>query len=148
MHFKTIPLSLQAANAWVELQHRHHHAVHRDKFRFGIVDDTEQLVGVVQVGRPVARGYDDGCTVEVVRLCTNGTKNACSFGYATACKIAKLLGYEKVVTYILDEETGTSLRASGFTLDHYTAGGQWDTPSRRRNPSVCPQPKCCYIKYL
>lgn len=54
---KAVPLELKEANAFVEKLHRHHAPVHRDKFRFGAVDDNGKLVGVVQLGRPVGRGY-------------------------------------------------------------------------------------------
>ena len=76
---KAIPLELKEANAYVEKHHRHHAPVHRDKYRVGCIDDNGNLIGVVQVGRPVSRSMDDGKTLEVVRLCTNGELNVCSF---------------------------------------------------------------------
>ena len=59
---------------------------------------------------PVSRYLDDGHTLEVNRLCTDGTKNACSFLYAAAWRAARAMGYRKIVTYILDTESGASLR--------------------------------------
>lgn len=94
MRIHAIPLELSAANEFVAKLHRHHAPVYRDKFRIGAVVDGK-LVGVVQVGRPVSRNLDDGKTVEVVRLCTDGTKDVCSFLYAKAARIAKEMGYEK-----------------------------------------------------
>lgn len=82
------PLELSAANEFVATLHRHHDPVHRDKFRIGASQDG-RLVGVCQVGRPVSRMLDDGKTVEVVRLCTDGTKDVCSFLYSRAARIAK-----------------------------------------------------------
>ena len=90
--FKTVPLELKVANEYVAMLHRHHDPVYRDKFRFGASLDGK-LVGVIQVGRPVSRNLDDGKTLEVVRLCTDGTKDVCSFLYSKAARIAKEMGY-------------------------------------------------------
>lgn len=128
---KAVPLELKDANAFVEKLHRHHPPVHRDKFRIGC-EDCGELVGVVQLARPVARGLDDGKTIEVVRLCTNGTPNICSFLYGKAARVAREMGYTRIVTYILDSEAGTSLKASGWRLDGITDAKSWDTPSRPR----------------
>lgn len=127
-----IPLELKDANAYVEKNHRHHKPVHRDKFRIGCVHNGN-LVGVAQVGRPVNRVLDDGKTVEVVRLCTDGTKNVCSFLYSKCARIAKEMGYQKIITYILESEDGSSLVASGWHKEADVVGRSWDTPSRRRN---------------
>ena len=111
---KAIPLELKEANLFVESLHRHHAPVHRDKFRFGCVNDEEKLCGVIQLARPISRFLDDGKTIEVVRRCTDGTFNACSFLYSRAARIAKEMGYKRIITYILQSELGTSLKASAF----------------------------------
>lgn len=127
-----IPISLKAANAFVEELHRHHKASRGHKFSIGVADDDDVLRGVVIVGRPVARGRDDGLTAEVTRLCTDGTPNACSMLYAAAWRAAKAMGYLRIGTYILASEDGTSLRAAGWREMHSVTGRSWDTPSRRR----------------
>lgn len=135
-HLKAVPLDLKTANAFVDQLHRHHDPVHRDKYRLGAERDG-QLVGIVQVGRPVSRVLDDGKTVEVVRLCSDGSRNVCSFLYAKAAKIAQELGYEKIITYILHSEPGTSLKAAGwFCEEEQCGGGSWDCPSRRRTTTA------------
>ena len=58
------PIDFKSANAFVEKLHRHHGPVVRVKFSIGAVDDSGELRGVVMVGRPVARGLDDGWTVD------------------------------------------------------------------------------------
>lgn len=78
-----IPMTLREANAFVEQHHRHHKPVVGHKFSIG-VSDGEKVVGVAIVGRPVGRFLDDGWTLEVTRLCTDGTHNACSMLYAAA----------------------------------------------------------------
>ena len=126
------PLTQKQANAFVDALHRHHKPQWGDKYRIGASVDGK-LIGVVQVGRPVSRVLDDGETVEVTRLCTDGTKNACTFLYSAAARVARELGYKKIITYILDTEPGTSLRAAGWVKETDAAGGQgWNCPSRPR----------------
>lgn len=144
---KAIPLELKVANDYVSKLHRHHDPVYRDKFRLGATLNGD-LVGVIQVGRPVSRMLDDGKTVEVVRLCTDGTYNACSFLYSKAARIAKEMGYEKIITYILCTESGTSLKASGWIEETTTNGGSWSRPSRPRSTTAPTVPKKRYAKYL
>lgn len=147
MRILAIPLELSAANEFVAKLHRHHAPVYRDKFRVGAVVDGK-LVGVVQVGRPVSRNLDDGKTVEVVRLCTDGTKDVCSFLYAKAARIAKEMGYEKIITYILESENGVSLKAAGWEQESTTKGGEWNRKNRPRNTTAPTVPKKRYGKNL
>ena len=129
---KAIPIELKEANAYVESLHRHHAPVHRDKFRFACEVNGE-IHGVIQCARPVSRCLDDGKTIEVVRCCTDGYPNACSFLYSRAARIAKEMGYTKIITYILQSEIGTSLKASGWKQEAENVGGiDWNTPSRPR----------------
>lgn len=141
------PIELRDANAFVDSLHRHHDPVHRDKFRVAASCDG-RIVGVCQVARPVARGNDDGHTVEVVRLCTDGTKNACSFLYARAARAAEALRYRKIITYILESEDGASLRAAGWHHEADTKGGNWSCPSRPRNTAAPTCPKQRWAKKL
>ena len=145
--FEAVPLELKQANAFVGELHRHHQPVHRDKFRVGCSVDGV-LCGVVQVGRPVSRNLDNGKTLEVVRLCSDGTENVCSFLYAKAARIAKELGYEKIITYILESESGTSLLAAGWFYEGTTSGGDWSRPSRPRNTTAPTVPKKRFCKIL
>src|SRR4249920_3671155 len=103
-----IPMVLDEANAFVEQHHRHHQPVPGAKFCIGVARD-DVVVGVAIVGRPVARMLDNGWTLEVNRVCTDGTKNACSMLYAASWRAAKALGYRKLITYTLPEEGGESL---------------------------------------
>lgn len=134
-HLKAVPIELKQANAFVDKLHRHHDSVYRDKFRIGCEMDGK-LVGIVQIARPVSRMLDDGKTCEVVRLCTDGTKNVCSFLYSRAARIAKEMGYNKIITYILDSENGVSLIASGWHKEADTKGQNWSRPSRPRSTTA------------
>ena len=63
-------------------------------------------------------------TLEVTRLCTDGTKNACSFLYGKAARAAFALGYRRIGTYTLPDEGGASLRAAGWKLIGERGGGR------------------------
>lgn len=113
--------TLREANLYVEQHHRHHDRVIGHKWSLAAYKDG-RLCGVVIVGRPTGRRLDDGETLEVTRLCTDGTRNACSFLYAAAARRAKREGYSKIITFILQSEPGTSLRAAGWTMEAAKAG--------------------------
>jgi hypothetical protein len=125
------PINFDEANAFVEKYHRHHKPVVGCKFCVAVSSDGE-VCGVALVGRPVARNLDDGWTLEVNRVCTDGTQNACSMLYGAAWRAAKALGYKKLITYTLEEEGGASLRASNWKLIGMRGGGNWNVPSRPR----------------
>lgn len=141
------PIELRDANDFVGRLHRHHDPVLRDKCRVAAYDG-DKLVGVVQLARPVSRMLDDGQTIEVVRLCTDGTHNACSFLYGRAARTARELGYSKIITYILASENGASLRASGWHKEADTKGGRWDCPSRPRQTTAPMTKKQRWAKWL
>lgn len=126
-----VPMTLEEGNAFVRRHHRHHKAVAGYKFALGAAEG-ETVVGVALVGRPVARRLDDGWTLEVNRLCTDGTKNACSFLYAASWRATRALGYRSLITFTLPEEGGASLRAAGWRLVGSTPGRSWSVPSRPR----------------
>lgn len=128
------PIGLRAANAFVAARHRHHGPTRGHKFSVSVADAQGQIRGVAIAGRPVARRLDDGAHLEVLRVCTDGTPNACSMLYGAVRRAAKAMGYrsEHIITYTLEGEDGASLRAAGWQLDGRTDGGSWDRPSRSR----------------
>lgn len=92
-----------------------------------------QVVGVAIAGRPVARLLNDGATIEVTRVTTDGHRNACSFLHGRIHRAARALGYRRCYTYTLASEDGASLRASGYTLDAtLPARASWDGGARHR----------------
>ena len=128
-------------------QHRHHKPVVGHKFSIGCGADGE-LAGVVIAGRPVSRYLDDGRTLEVTRLCTNGTRNACSMLYAAAARAAAAMGYDRIITYTLDTETGASLRASGWTCQGQAGGLRWTGKLKPEEDRYPAQMKLRYEKIL
>lgn len=132
MTLQLVPVTFRAANAFVAEKHRHHKPVVGMKFCLRVAEN-EETRGVAIVGRPVARRLDDGFTLEVNRLCTDGAQNACSMLYGAARRTAKAMGYKRIITYTLPEEGGASLRASGWTLVGERGGGNWNVASRPRS---------------
>lgn len=125
------PISFSEACEFVRKYHRHHKAP--VGWMFGCaVNDGEKVVGVVMVGRPVARGLDNGYTLEITRCCTDGTEHAASKLYAAAWRAGRALGYRRMVTYTLITEPGTSLQAAGWKYLYTTEGGSWNCPNRPR----------------
>ena len=122
---KIVHLELAEANKLVETLHRHHKPAVGHRFSIGVMNDNV-LCGAAIIGRPVSREINYKEVVEVTRLVTDGTKNACSILYAAAARAARELGYRRIQTYILGTELGTSLRAAGWTFDVITSGGNWN----------------------
>lgn len=134
-----VHVELEEANAFVETHHRHSDPVTGHKFSIGVRDETGGvrdetggLRGVAIVGRPVARMRQDGQTVEILRVATDGCHNACSALYGACLRAAFALGYARVGTYTLKSESGVSLKACGWKIVGEVKGREWDTPSRRR----------------
>jgi len=112
-HLKIVPLSWCAACTFIKQYHRHHKPPRGQKLAIG-VQNGHGLCGVATMGRPNARAYDDGTMAEVTRTCTDGTKNANSCLYGATRSIAKAMGYQCLITYIQEGESGVSLRAAGW----------------------------------
>lgn len=142
-----VTVTLARANEYVGQHHRHHRPVVGHKFSIGCEVDGE-LRGVCIVGRPVARGHDDGTRLEVTRLCTDGAANACSFLYGAAARAAKALGYATIGTYVLASECGVSLRAAGWRRVRETKGGSWSCRARRRCDNHPTEPKVYWEREL
>lgn len=113
---RVTPIRHAEANEYVRRLHRHNRPTLGAIFCVAVSDDSG-VRGVAIVGRPVARMLDDGATVEVLRVCTDGARNACSMLYGAARRVARGLGYSRIVTYTLPDEGGASLRAAGFRCD-------------------------------
>lgn len=151
-----VPLELSDANAFVGVHHRHHEEVVGHKFSIGAVHAGE-IVGVVIVGRPVARELQDGWTLEVTRLATDGAERAivdhrgrthmlgvCSFLYGAAARATFALGYRRLGTYILASEPGTTLVAAGWRMVGEVRGRSWNAKSR---PRVDKHPTLDKVRY-
>lgn len=127
-----VPVKQDEAKAFVERVHRHHPAPTGSVFQVAVADEAGAIRGVAMVGRPVARNWDDGWTLEVNRTATDGCSNACSALYAAAWRAARALGWRRLITYTLASESGASLRAAGWTVIGERPGRSWRDSSRSR----------------
>ena len=134
------PITLAEANEFIRMHHRNHKPVVGHKFSIAVSDD-EEVVGVAIIGRPISRHLDNGWTLEVNRVATDGSRNACSMLYGAAWRAAKAMGYRKLITYTLPSEGGASLRASNWKCVGETSGGNWNNKSRPRVDSDHQQAK-------
>jgi hypothetical protein len=131
---RLVPISLKQANEHVAAWHRHNEPVVQCIFRVGVADADGVLRAVAIVENPKARGNADGDTVEVTRLASDGTRNACSMLYGACARAAFALGYRKVITYIQGDEPGSSVKAAGYRLvAERPARNGWSAPSRPRD---------------
>lgn len=122
MRYFALPLELSEANALVAKWHRHHKPSQGHRFSLGVIDANGTLHGAAIIGRPVARlAGSPRDVLEVVRLVTDGTENCCSILYAAAARAGLAMGYRRIQTYVLNSESGTSLRAAGW-IDEGAAG--------------------------
>ena len=135
MNYKELelqPISTKEAYLFISRYHRHHKPPQGCKFAVA-VSSSNEIVGVATIGRPVARMLDDGWTLEVTRVCTiDGYKNAASMLYAAAWRASRAMGYRRLISYILKEEYGTSLKAAGYREVGLAGGGTWNRKNRVR----------------
>jgi hypothetical protein len=147
------PITLKHACAFVAEHHRHHRPPQGAKFALAawhanLGEATERLVGVAIIGRPVSRVLDDGLTAEVTRVATDGTRNVNSFLYGAAKRAAQAMGYRRVITYTLPEESGASLRAVGWVGFAGVGGGTWHRSQRPRTTTSPIQQKIRWDTYV
>lgn len=134
MSLRLVPVDWQTARGFCLSWHRHHKPPPGHKFCVGVATNNDVLVGVAIVGRPVAKAYDDGLTLEVNRTITDGHKNVNSMLYGATARAAFALGYRRLITYTQDGESGSSLTAAGWrVVAHRPPRSGWTTPSRPRD---------------
>ena len=131
MSLELVPVSISDAREYVRQLHRHHPPPVSGKFAVAVARDGE-VVGVAIAGRPVSRMLDDGWTLEVTRVATDGTRNACSMLYGACRRAGQAMGYKRFVTYTLPEEGGASLRGAGWVPYGEAGGGSWSREDRPR----------------
>jgi hypothetical protein len=127
---KVVPITLAEANEYVVALHRHNGRLPGAKFAVGAVDGDGLVCGVAIAGIPKARLLADGGTLEVSRVCTDGSRNVCSMLYGACLRAAKAMGFYRAITYTLEVEAGASLRASGWTRVSESSGGGWKRPNQ------------------
>lgn len=134
---QVVPLTLPKANKCVELWHRHHAPIPGGFmwYAVGAVAD-KKLVGAAIAGRPTNRNNDDRQTVEVLRIATDGTPNACSVLLGACARAARAIGAARILTYTLTAESGASLRGAGWVMECANTGKSWWGHAGSRTPAV------------
>ncbi|MGA4995932.1 XF1762 family protein [Nonomuraea bangladeshensis] len=151
-----VPVNFRQACDFITTWHRHLRPPRGHVFSVGVADvATRTLHGVAIVGRPVARHYDDGHTLEITRSATDGTPNAASMLFGRARRVTYALGFDRLITYnhatihgplcagpcphgscdaVRLGETGSSLRGAGWRIiAQRPPHAGWDRPSRPRH---------------
>ena len=127
-----IPIKQRDARAFINAHHRHNKAPRGSVFQIGL-EKEGKLIGCIMVGRPVARRLDNGRTLEVNRTCIEGYhKNACSMLLGADVRAARALGWEKIITYTLPNESGSSLKGAGWKLEGDSGIGNWNSREDRQ----------------
>lgn len=130
------PVNQKRAKKFIKKHHRHFPAPAGSVFQIGLQDEDD-LIGVIMVGRPVSRRLDDGLTLEINRTCVlDGKKNACSKLMSAAARAAKALGYHRIITYTLECESGRSLHAAGFVPEAKVKGAYWNRTKEPEQQSL------------
>ena len=141
------PITFRQACSFINEHHRHHKSTVGCKFSIGLFEN-EEMIGCAVCGRPVARRFDDGLTCEINRLCVlENYPNACSMLYGACARIAKEMGYYKIITYILESENGASLKASNFICEGKAGGTHW-TGVRNKGQDIPAEMKTRWSHYL
>jgi hypothetical protein len=131
-----VPISIRDANTYVDEHHRHLGSLRVGASFALAISDGEKVRGVAIIGRPAARRLDNGFTLEVRRCCTDGLKNACSMLYGAAWRVAREMGYRRLITYTRITEPGTSLKAAGWKCLGERKGNTWNMPGRPRQDTA------------
>ena len=131
---RLVPITLADARRFIAQHHRHNDPPVGHKVSVGLEDEDGKLIGVGILSRPTARMSDDGRTAEVIRVAViEGNRNANSMLYGALTRAAWALGYDRLITYTLPEESGSSLKASGWTRDGVIDKPAWQHTSGPRS---------------
>ena len=140
------PITYQQVRQFIIQYHQHHGPPQSCKFCVGAFVGGK-MVACAVCGRPASRMLDNGETCEISRLCSDGTLNACSFLYEACCRIAKAMGYKRMITHMLISENGASLGVNILLNDGIAGGINW-TGSRDRGQKWPAEMKNQWVKYL
>lgn len=139
-------VGIETAREGVARVHRHLDPPPRALVAFEVIADGWP-VGWATVGRPVSRVLQARGWVEVTRVATDGTRNACSMLYGAAARWAWAEG-RPVLTYTLPVEGGASLRGAGWVTRGVTRErnpADWSSRPRRHSVAFAGAPKVRWV---
>lgn len=132
MSLELEPIQFGPACGFIDANHRHRRAPTGHRFSLACLD-AGRLCAVMTVGNANGFGFKPADFVlEVTRVASDGTPNACSILYGAAARARRALYYRRIVTYTLASECGASLRAAGWVITGKVRAQSWDRPSRAR----------------
>ena len=108
-----VPVTQKEAHAFADRRYKQQKRIKGYQFSVGCTDG-DRMVGVANVARPASRYMDDGWTLEMTGVCTDGSEDVRLMLYAAAWRAARALGYRKLITYVMDTEPGTGLKMAGW----------------------------------
>ncbi|CCH17698.1 XF1762 family protein [Micromonospora lupini] len=128
------PISYRQACAYISANHQQLERPQGHTFSLGLTNHAGNLIGVAMVGRPDTRSHDDGLTAEVSRLATDGPRNAYSVLLAAAWRVARRMGYQRMITYTRTDKPAAALRAAGWKVAEAPSAPRRNRLSRHRAP--------------
>ena len=136
------PCSISAAKAYTLEHHRHLPKINGGLWAVRVHVGGETR-GVAIVGWPSRVQMTAGNEhLRVLRVAVEpGVPNACSMLLGACWKAARSMGALRMDTHTLENESGVSLVAAGWTRGNVSRGGDWNRSSRARSPAACPGPK-------
>lgn len=145
--FEVVPVGLEIANSFVRGHHSYMSRVHRCKYSLGLTFDKE-LVGVIICNVPSSPHYDDGRTLEILRCAIAvGWPHAASKLIGQACRVARAMGYKKVITWCDAAKSGTSYVATNFKLVKISQRSHWKTRPAKREEEPSSQMKLFELSF-
>jgi hypothetical protein len=140
MALKLSPIGITDAGRYVGRWHRHNDVPAGGIVAQCTLNADGWVCGVAIIGRPVSRILQERGLTEVIRVSTDGTRNACSMLLGWAARWARVNSPAGIVTYTRADEPGTSLRAAGWIEVARTkkrkAGGWNNRPGRASHEAI------------
>jgi hypothetical protein len=134
------PCTVKSAKKWIAEHHRHLKKMQGAMWAVRAICKF-QTIGVAAVGNPAQEWQNIGVLCLLRMAVLDGYPNACSLLYGACSRAARAMGAVDLVTYTRLDEPGTSLKAAGWIDGGETDGGEYDRPSRPRQPALFPDPK-------
>jgi hypothetical protein len=113
-NLRVVWVSVDDADAFLTWHYRHHPPPAGALFALGIARASEdRLLGAIIAGRPVPPAQDDGATVEITRVGTDGSPHVEVALYRAVWKVVRACGYHCLITHTHVGQIRLGLRQVG-----------------------------------
>lgn len=148
MKIAVVPVTVPVANRYIVSLHRHHAPLPGGFAWFCIAAVAAGYCrGVAICGRPTNRNNDNGQTVELLRLASDGTPNVASALLGACARTAKAMGAARIITYTLEPESGSSLRGAGWAREADGIRTFWQTGHTRSRAVQREHMQVCKVRW-